>query len=366
MLAVLIGALFPLAFLEAIARLLPVHGGTHALPVNETNSVRRFQPDREFVWSRDWNFSIVNHVKINNFGFVSDVDYDPERRSPLFAVVGDSYVEAFMVPFRETCHGRLATTLDETVRVYSFGSSGSPLSQYVAYAKYARDTFRPDALAIIVVGNDYDESLRKYYPKRGMNQFVERPGDRLALRRDDYRATFGFGLTRASALARYVLINLGITRGRVRRLLTGETARERVHQQELDRTRVADSKRAVDTFLDLLPESSGLKPERILFVVDGIRPRLYGDDSLEWDKLGYEDTMRRYFMANARRRGHETIDLEPAFVAHYRTNQARFDWPNDGHWNALGHEVCFEALVRSELVSREFLTGGGLVGAGEG
>ena len=40
--------------------------------LNEENPVIRFEPNREFVWSRDWNFSIVNDVRINNFGFVSD------------------------------------------------------------------------------------------------------------------------------------------------------------------------------------------------------------------------------------------------------------------------------------------------------
>ena len=250
-------------------------------------------------------------MKINNFGFVSDFDYDPEAEGPLLAVIGDSYVEAFMVPFRETCHGRLATRLGGTVRVYSFGASGAPLSQYLGYAEYARDTFRPKGLAIVVVGNDYDESLRKYEPKGGMYQFVERPDGQLLLERSDVEIGLRYRLVRTSALARYVMVNLGITRGRVQRLLAGENGRERARQEELERTRVADSERAVDAFLDLLPGAAGLEPGGILFIVDGIRPRLYGDDGLEWAKLGYVDRMRRYFMANARRMGYEIIDLEP-------------------------------------------------------
>ena len=366
MLTLLIGMLLPVGCLEVLARILPVHGGTYRLSVNEMNPVVRFRPNREFVWSRDWNFSIVNRVKINNFGFVNDLHYDPAAEGPLLAVIGDSFVEAFMVPFRETCAGRLAMRLDRTARVYSFGASGAPLSQYLGYAEYARDTFRPKGLAIVVVGNDYDESLRKYEPKGGMYQFVERPDGQLLLERSDVEFSLRYRLVRTSALARYVTANLGMTRGRVQRLLTRENARDRARQEELERTRVADSERAVDAFLDLLPGAAGLEPGGILFIVDGIRPRLYGDDGLEWAKLSYVDRMRRYFMANARRMGYEIIDLEPTFVAHYGANHTRFDWPHDGHWNALGHEMCFEAVARSDLLSEEFPETGDFVRSEEG
>ena len=113
-------------------------------------------------------------MKINNFGFVSDFDYDPHEDSPLLAVIGDSFVAAFMVPYRETCAGRLAARLHGTARVYSFGAAYSALSQYLGYAEYVRDTFRPAGLVIVIIENDYDQSLRKYGLRQGMYQFVER------------------------------------------------------------------------------------------------------------------------------------------------------------------------------------------------
>ena len=61
--------------------------------------------------------------------------------------------------------------------------------------------------------------------------------------------------------------------------ITGAEGADRRHPSEIYRAsasvarlRVAASKRAVDAFLDLLPEYSGLQPERIAFVVDGMRP----------------------------------------------------------------------------------------------
>ena len=170
-LALVVGTLLALVSLEAILRMLPVAGAARRTSVDAENPIARFEPGREFTWSRNWNFSIVNQVRVNNFGFVSDFDYDEDATDPLVAVIGDSYVEAFMVPFRETCAGRLATDLDGRARVYAFGVSGAPLSQYLAFAEYARSTFRPGALAIIVISNDYDESMLKYGRKPGMHQF---------------------------------------------------------------------------------------------------------------------------------------------------------------------------------------------------
>ena len=66
------------------------------------------------------------------------------------------------------------------------------------------------------------------------------------------------------------------------------------------------------------------------------------------------DVMRRYFLANAGRRGYEAIDMQPRFIAHYREHGRRFEWPRDEHWNALGHERCFEAVAGSELLAVGF------------
>ncbi len=113
-LALVAGTLLVLVSLEAILRTLPVAGAARSTSVDAENPIARFEPGTEFTWSRDWNFSIVNQVRVNNFGFVSDFDYDEDATDPLVAVIGDSYVEAFMVPFRKRVPaGSLRTSMDE-------------------------------------------------------------------------------------------------------------------------------------------------------------------------------------------------------------------------------------------------------------
>ncbi len=362
---VLLGTFIPLVFLELLLWMLPVYESPRALPVNEENPIARFEPNRKFIWSRDWDFSVVNKVKTNNFGFVSDFDYDENVTSPLLAIIGDSFVSAFMVPFQQACTGRLARMLSPIVRVYSFGKPGSPLSQYLAYAKFARDTFRPDGMVFVVVGNDYDESFSKHKSggplfRPGFHYFVERSNGDLALERMDFDPSFLYRTIRASALGRYLVANFQV-RVRVRELgsiFTRKREQQKKRQRFVGNTsastepaRVADSKRVVDKFLTMLLELSGLQPGRIVFAVDGMRPHLYTADGLRLAEGSYFDVMRRYFMEHAIMREYEVIDMQTLFVAHYKKHQERFEWPQDGHWNSLGHEVCADALARSAVVS---------------
>ena len=67
-----------------------------------------------------------------------------------------------MVPYEETLYGRLASTLEGRFRVYSFGASGAPLSQYLIWAGHAVREYGARAVVINVVGNDFDESHVAY------------------------------------------------------------------------------------------------------------------------------------------------------------------------------------------------------------
>ena len=353
--AVALGVLAPLVAGELALRLIPFSfDGGMVMPVNEEQPIARREPDREFTWSRDWNFSIVNTVRINNAGFHSDVDYAADAPGPLLAVVGDSFVEAFHVPYRRSCAGRLATLLEPAARVYAFAQSGAGLSQYLAWARHARDAYRPSGLVFVVIENDSHESVAEFGGRTGRYKFVDRGGG-LSLERIDFAPTLAHRLGRRSALVRYLMHNLWLPYrlAQVRIWLSGGRPHRPEYHYREERA-VPASKRAVDAFFDLLPEYSGLGRERIVFVVDGMRPALYDDETLKAARGSDHDVLRRYFLANAARRGYETLDLQPRFIAHYRKHRQRFEWPQDFHWNALGHERCFDAVRSSKLLSEAF------------
>jgi hypothetical protein len=356
-LAIILGIIVSVFALEILLRFFPVYGGTHYMPVNQREPIMRFEPNRTFVWSKGWNFAIVNKIKTNNFGFINALDYDQKATSPLLAVIGDSYVEALMVPFNETIAGRLAQRFMNAGRVYTFGVSGAPLSQYLAYAEYVQDTFRPDGMIIVVIGNDFDESLMKYMPMPGFHFFVETSAGELVLERADFSVSFTKKMLRKSALLRYLLANLQVealpkrfkalvSKGDEYALFAGNSS------ADADSTRVADSKRVIEAFFDELPVRSGLRSSQILFVIDGIRPHLYDEKKLALARGRYFDVMRRYFISSAKAGGYEIVDMQPVFIDHYQKYSNRFEYSTDLHWNALGHRVVFEAITQSTLLAR--------------
>lgn len=361
--AVLAGTFVALLAAEVACRLLPVATGSMAVAVHAGDPIFRFTPDRDYLWSTGWNFATVNRGRVNNAGFVNDQDYREEGAGPLLAVVGDSYVEALMVPYAQTLHGRLQRCVGATGRVYSFAASGAPLSQYLIWAQHARRRYDADGLVFVVVGNDFDESLAKYKQGPGFHHFVETPDGTLALRLVDYSPSSLRALVRGSALARYLVFNLHAEAhlGRLfKRVLSGARADAGGPfvgntSSSAGRTRVADSERAIDAFLEQLPQRTGLAPERILFVLDGIRPQLYrGAEALGAVRGRYYPRMRRYFAHRARLRGHEVVDLQPLFMSRYLREREAFEFEHDAHWNGRGHEVAARAVLDSAVFRAVF------------
>jgi len=356
LIAISIGVIGCLLVLEVILRFLPVASGLRTQPVTEDNPVTKFAPNRDFLWSRNWNFSIVNYGHVNNDGFINDYDYQIVD-TPLLAVVGDSYIEAAMVPFPQTLQGRLHEKVKHRGRIYSFGTSGAPLSQYLAWAAYARDRYNPSGLVINVVGNDFDESLRKYKPVLGFLSYVPDEDGVLMLHR-----TIGGKRSRIreiaihSALARYLFFNVGVSQvidnfkavvqrgpNEEKQEFVGNTA------AEASDVRISDSKSVVLAFFRDLPSYAGLPSHRVLFVVDGMRAAAYEPDLLPSAEQSYFGQMRRFFINTAGENGYEVIDLHDRFVERYKIDKVRFEFPTDGHWNTVGHEVAAQAVEGSVL-----------------
>lgn len=347
-----LGTLTPLLLLEGILRVLPVQTGLAAEPVDAQSPVFHFEPDRPFVYSKGWRFDLANEGRVNGAGFVSDIEYDPLADSPLLAVIGDSYVEALMVPFDETLHARLARAMGEKGRVYSFAASGAPLSQYLVWAEHARDVYRPDAAVFVVVGNDFDESLLSVKQGSGFHHFDDRLAPPWPLTRVDYRPSETRRALRRSALARYLVLNAQV--GRVPALLRGlvhgsSTPTKRYvgnTEAAAPAERIAGAEAAVAEFLGRAPAALGLPPERVAILVDGIRPELYDAARLAAARQSFFGRMREDLLSEARARGFAAVDLELDFVAEHARSGAHFEFSTDYHWNSAGHAVAAAAVSR--------------------
>ena len=355
-----------IVFVEIVLRFLPVASGFKGKFVTTQDPLLCFEPNSEFTYSVGPLMLGSNVGKINNYGFVNDNDYENNVSSPLLAVIGDSYIEAFLVPFSETIHGRISRLT--TNRVYSFGVSGSPLSQYLGYCRYIRDHFKPNGLIINVVGNDFDESLFEFKKAPGYHYFYSDLNGTLTNRLLPNQLqthllgiipidSFIASLMRQSRLLQYFYKNvkiLSLKRRIQEHLFEGDTKIRYVGNTEINysQSRLKKSKLAVDAFFRDLPLNSNLSPKDILFTVDGLRQSIY-DDSLRKASLeSYFGVMRKYFIEQAQSLGYEVADLDNAFMIDYKISKKRFEPDYDGHWNSYAHGIVAEQVLKTTLWSR--------------
>ncbi len=345
--ALVTAALVVLAYLaiaEIVLRFLPVATGLHSLAVNDAQPIFHFAPNRDFVYSRDWDLREVVRGRVNNAGWVNQQDYVRDDKLPLIAVIGDSYIEAQMVPYAETLQGRLAAALDGKARVYSFAAAGAPVSEFAVYAAYAVRQFGAAAVVINMANYDFAGSDAAYNRPAGMWVY-DGAGDEKRLRLIPYRPGWLRGIAQHSALARYILLNLHLDRPLTSAHLIAKLAPTGVAlAAEADnRTRLAASNAIIPLFFGDLARLVDLPPGRVLFIMDGAR--YPGSPAADIDGP------RQSFCAAAQARGYETADLEPLFAARYRQQGVAFEIPGDPHWNGEGHAVAAKGVMSSRLIA---------------
>jgi hypothetical protein len=345
------GCLFlaPFLLLEGVFRLLPVGEMPALQTVSAENPVVRYEPNVDYRYSRDWNFSIVTHRHSNNFGFIHATDYRPHETGPLMAIIGTSFVEANVVDAGNGVAELLDSEVAGTGRVYGMGVSGTPLSQYLVFADYAKRTFRPQAMTF-VINNNLHQSFLKYGAEPRFHFFNEDGSLQLV----DYHLTPARSLLRHSAAMRYVMYNLDAPH-RIKFFLNSLRQDPFASEAAALEQHVKDSKRAVDYFFDQLPAASGLAPQSILLVLDAVRPAMYSPAELAKVDNGLHARIRRYITAEAAARGYQVIDLQPVFLARYRHDGTKVEAaPTDSHWNAVGHRIVADEIRKSAVFARTF------------
>ena len=337
---------------EAALRLLPVQSATEQSDVDYNQPVARFQPNNNITFSTGWNFKTVVEHRINNDGFANRKDYVLNTNAkPTVAVVGDSYVEAFQVPFENSFHGLMQEDFANGCNVYSFGISGAPLSQYIAWAKHARQNYQPSTFLFNIVSNDFDESFRPYNKGRKGYWLYDRNPDGAF----DYvlvpkKASSLKKVIRISALARYLFANVQLfdrTREFFKRIEVEHDNISYIGNRRADFTEeeMDISKKIVDQFLDDIVIATQLSPQSIIFTVDGLRQAIYGDITWGEAERSYAWNIKSYFIDQARLRGFTTVDLNEAFTAaEFQKSAKRFEFPFDWHWNEHGHAAVFNEI----------------------
>lgn len=332
-----LGALVALTLLELALRLLPVTMGPYRTNQFERWPLQSSEPDIPYAHSVSWSMLNARRGTTNNYGHIAPFDY--KKGSQPVIVIGDSYVESLMNDYRDTLQAQLGEMLHAPESVYGLGVSGLSASDYVALSRLARDEFAPSAAVFLMNDGDLSESLGShlgYY-------FLVPDGGELQLR---YAPLVGESMQKKVrklvgdiSIYRYFQVNLQFSIDKILKVFQAAPA---------PKYPVVDGERqrmVADWFLANLPASLGLPPECIVLLMDSDRYAIYSPELASPRKDDPE--VRQYLIEQAQQLGFQVSDLDRVFRHRYERDRVKFDyWPNDRHWNRLGHGVGAEEAWR--------------------
>lgn len=347
--------------LESSLRFFPVSDSYWTQPVNKENPIKRFKENTQFKRQMGFDFSRVIIKNTNNFGYFSDVDFYSKNitNKPTVVVIGDSFVEASQVSNSDSFHGLLSKKFPH-INIYPIGTSGDALSQYLVYAKFAKEKFNPDKFIFTIIENDFDESWLRFKSAPSAHYF----DDKGTLTRIDYKPSILGKIARNSVVFRYLFIDIHLP-WRVNMLL--QNVKKLTSKKKKDTATITDqdnkeineellsySIKSIDIFLKELSNIVEDKP--VLLVVDGDRRTIYknilnGNDynkrdydshveKAKWKNQVYDYLVNKIILP----KNINLIDMHPIFLKNWKENMKKFDFYNDYHWNEYAHSIVAEVI----------------------
>jgi len=329
-------SIFTIILLEVIFRILPTSDSLKLKKVNIDYPIIRYEENRDVTKQIGFNFKHVNVKHINNYGYASDKDFQKKelQTKPVIAVIGDSYVEAIHVKNKDAFHAILDKGLLSNV-VYPIGISGSPLSQYIAFSRYASEQFSPRLYVFLIIENDFDESFKKVKNHPGFHYFNETE----QLTFVEYYPSIIKKILRKSAFVRYLHVDLKI-KTQINRLFKNEY----IFKEILTNTSFLELGRvAIDKFLYNIKDLTGTS--KVIILLDGDRTSIYnGEMTRNMNKpvnILYEELKKLSISIQ----NVEIVDLHNFFLNDWVENGKKFNYDYDYHWNEYGHAVVAQILL---------------------
>jgi hypothetical protein len=348
--AMIVGAVGTLLAMELALQCLPVSSAT-ARDYYIDPVVLSSPPRHRWHTATGWDLRNAQTLRANNLGFASDVDFTPDDNA--IALIGDSYVEASMLPGADRPGRQLARALRTGRPVYDFGAPGSALLDYAERIRLASTRLAVRDFVILMEAGDVRQSLC------GSGNVHGPCLDRVTLEPRVETVSPPSSAKRwisRSALAQYLVSQLKLDVHRLPSQLFEDTAPAPAGRHD-DAVAATSSSRAepmprgvheamvnrvATAFFDRL---QGLAIRRLVVVVDGWRRPHEPEPGNDWSDISIE---RELFMQIARGKGAIVIDAEPLYREHWRHSSLSLDvGPYDGHMNALGVKLVTRAMAEA-------------------
>jgi len=301
-------------------------------------SYARYLPRQRYLYSYGWGMNNTHHGVTNNEGFSHSNDFSDEAN---VLVIGDSFIESFMVEYSDTVQGQLDATLG---KVYAASASGNGLADTLQLARKFVPAIHPKTAVIFVDSGNVNKITLPY--GRGHNYFSF-SGNNVKVEHNPYVQSRMKMRVLKSALLRYLYYNLKFTDWFSTTFAQQTQILTNVGVQDEQR---AQREQALEYFMRELVQLQRQYGTRFVFLVDGDRKEIYtpGKAVPEWTDSG-----RLVLLKHIRESDFRVVDMQPYFQDHWDHYRERMDsLPMDGHWNSVGHRLAAEALLSEQFPAR--------------
>ena len=322
------GILSALVLLEALFRILPVstatRSGYYIHPL-----ILTYPPHHCFTAATGWDLKNVQRNCANNLGFLADRDF--VRNPEAIALIGDSFVEANMLPAQDRLGAQLEAKLNGKV-VYAMGGPGSSLLDYAERARYAADNLGTRTFVFVLERGDIKQALCGSGNVHGpcLDPTTLEPRTEIQPRPSTSKQVI-----RESALAQYVFSQIKFkfdaSKLSLNMIRTSSDSKSPLAQTLPS----SNSTALVNRFFGSL---STIKDARFIFLVDSerpINPRIVASEN---DDL-------KYFRSSAHKIGAAVLDPTALFEKFYSDTKKVLEiGPYDRHWNRDAVRIIAEQI----------------------
>lgn len=332
--------------LELLLRMLPVSTATMVAD-HLGAGIPTVPPHHRWTMATGWDLRNAQTLQANAQGFSARHDFKPNPQA--VALIGDSFVEASMLPVEQRLEAQLEAQLGARP-VYAMGSPGSSLLDYGHRLRWAVQQFGVREAVIFMERLDVAQSRCGsgnvkslcWDPREGRVLPVVEPEPGVIKR-----------ILRHSALAQYVLGQMRLD-ARVfwaNALHQATPAqghevgqRSRKAATPLSSLPLSETERnEIDRIAELFFAQLDGMPVRVVLVVDASRSDLRNGDT-------GTGAAREHFMALARAKGLTVVDMAPVFAEHLRRSPLSLEvGPYDQHLNGLGLSLVARASAEALL-----------------
>ena len=328
------GVIACLIVAEIFLRFLPVNSGVRMEATSIEKPFSRYLPNQDYLYSFGWGMGTTHSGTTNSLGFVNTSDSSEKGG---IVIIGDSYIESFMLNFSETIQGHLAEKFSNKVQTIS--ASGNGLADSLQIVKYFIPQKIQPAVVVLFV-EPFDLSLLLEKSDAGHNDFIITYKKTVSLRHNPYTESPNKERVLRSALIRYIYYNLKFPKWAAKTLSAIRGQASQANDQENNHS--AEKALVLNYYLSELRSLSATNGFRVVFLLDGDRKAIYSKNR----EHAWNADDHQLFTKLTAEYGFDVVNMQPIFERDWEQKRERMDFlPMDGHWNPVAHKLAADAVI---------------------